>query len=95
MIIRIVKMTFQPEKVGEFLEIFQLQKNNIAGFEGCVELKLLQEEGSNNIFFTHSIWQSEAHLNAYRNSDFFKDVWGRTKKLFADKPEAWSLKVIA
>jgi hypothetical protein len=30
-------------------------------------------------------------LNAYRNSELFAGVWGRTKVLFAEKAEAWSL----
>jgi membrane protease subunit HflC len=30
--------------------------------------------------------------DAYRESDFFRTVWGGTKKLFRSAPQAWSLK---
>ncbi len=43
--------------------------------------------------FTYSYWESEAHLNTYRHSDLFRETWAKTKVLFADKPEAWSIEV--
>jgi quinol monooxygenase YgiN len=63
----------------------------IRDFEGCVSLELLQDVSHPNIFFTYSQWEREDHLSAYRNSELFKEVWGSTKKLFKDKPEAWSV----
>jgi hypothetical protein len=39
---------------------------------------------------SHSYWETEADLENYRNSNFY-DVWTFTKKLFNDKPEAWSV----
>jgi heme-degrading monooxygenase HmoA len=41
--------------------------------------------------FTLSIWNKEEDLNEYRKSAFFKSTWAKTKILFCDKPEAWSL----
>ena len=91
MIIRIVKMTFMPEKVNEFLEIFNSSKQRIRNFEGCSHLELLNDINSPNIFFTYSYWQSETHLNNYRDSELFGSVWKRTKPLFSAKTEAWSV----
>ena len=91
MIVRIVKMTFKPETVNQFLAVFENSKEKIRAFECCEHLKLLQEKKEGNIFFTYSYWQSETHLNNYRHSELFKDTWAKTKVLFADKPEAWSL----
>jgi heme-degrading monooxygenase HmoA len=91
MIIRIVKMTFHPEKVNEFLETFNSSKHLIRNFDGCSHLELLNDTKSKNIFFTYSYWQSEIHLNNYRNSELFEKVWKSTKVLFISKPEAWSL----
>jgi quinol monooxygenase YgiN len=92
MITRIVKMTFAPNEVQNFLNIFYENKNKIAGFEGCTHLELLNDINSSNIFFTYSYWKDETYLEAYRNSELFKGVWQRTKKLFTAKPEAWSVK---
>jgi heme-degrading monooxygenase HmoA len=91
MIIRIVKMSFAPEKTDEFLRIFDSSKQQIRSFEGCRHLELLNDADQKNIFFTYSYWESENDLNNYRNSPLFKGVWAGTKLLFNEKPEAWSL----
>jgi len=91
MIIRIVKMTFQPDKVSDFIVLFETRRKTIRDFAGCEQLELWQDNAQDNIFFTYSIWNSEADLNHYRFSDFFKDTWSKTKPMFAAKAEAWSL----
>lgn len=94
MINRIVKMTFDPSKTTDFLALFEATKAKIRGFEGCERLLLLRDKNHPEIFFTYSWWQSEQHLNNYRDSALFADVWARTKVLFAGKPEAWSTEVL-
>lgn len=89
--IRIVKMTFDPEKVNEFLEVFNSSKHLIRAMNGCQRLELLNDKNSSNIFFTYSYWNSETDLNNYRNSDLFASVWTKTKILFIAKAEAWSV----
>ena len=89
--IRIVKMTFQPEKVDEFLAMFNERKNKIRNFEGCQHLELWQDRSHNNVFFTYSVWDKPDSLQHYRRSDLFKDIWSKAKACFADKPEAWSV----
>ena len=91
MIIRIVKMTFMPEKVNDFLEVFNSSKHLIRNFEGCSRLELLNDINTHTVFFTYSYWESEEALNKYRNSELFASVWSRTKILFAAKTEAWSV----
>ena len=91
MILRIVQMTFREDKVDEFISIFEERKSTIKGFKGCTHLELWQDPKHENIFFTYSNWDSEADLDHYRFSEFFKDTWGKTKALFADKPQAWSV----
>ena len=81
--IRIVKMTFDPNSVKEFLDIFETSKHLIRNFDGCSCLELLNDDSDKTIFFTYSIWESEAHLNAYRNSELFISVWNKTKILFS------------
>lgn len=91
MIKRIVKMTFDTNKVNDFLEVYKTNWQFIKGFEGCNHVELLQCEQAPNIFFTYSLWDSQEALDKYRNSDLFAEIWGKTKQLFSDKPQAWSV----
>jgi len=91
MIIRIVKMVFQPERVKDFEALFAARKEKIRAVPGCTRLELLRGSSRQNLFFTYSYWENEADLEQYRHSDFFKDTWSETKALFAEKAEAWSL----
>ena len=94
MIKRIVKLSFEPNHISSFLEIFESSKHQIRQFPGCHHLELLRCKSPDNIFFTYSYWESEAALNDYRHSELFKLTWSKTKQLFNDKPEAWSVDVI-
>lgn len=95
MIVRLVKMTFQPQHIETFIKLFQEQQQHIVSFEGCIELKLLRDSQNPHVFFTYSMWRSETHLNDYRNSDFFKNIWQQAKSIFSEKAEAWTLSEIA
>ena len=83
-------MTFRPEAVTAFLDDFNKNKNKIRAFPGCHHLELLRNTDNPNLFFTFSIWENEEALQTYRRSGIFKNIWERTKKGFAAKPEAWS-----
>lgn len=91
MFIRIVKMTFDPSKVDIFLENFNKNKKKIRNFGGCRLLELYRDKNTPTIFFSYSYWDSEKQLENYRNSELFKTVWAKTKVLFSEKPEAWSV----
>ena len=91
-LIRIVRMTFQEDQVNTFLEVFNQSKSKIRHFEGCTHLTLMQDYHKPNIFTTYSHWEDDQALDNYRHSDLFKSVWKETKKLFDDKPLAFSLK---
>lgn len=94
MLIRIVRMTFKPEKLGEFLEMFEEVKSKIRAFEGCEYLELWQDADNPNICLTHSHWVGEEALENYRHSELFKATWAKTKKMFGDKPMAFSVKSV-
>ena len=91
MFIRIVKMSFEASKIELFLKNFNANKEKIRNFEGCNFLQLLRDKNDPTLFFTYSYWESEEHLEAYRNSELFKTVWAQTKILFNNKPMAWSV----
>jgi heme-degrading monooxygenase HmoA len=87
-------MTFHPEQVDRFLDIFDASKLAIRQFPGCCGLKLLRNSQKENQLFTYSLWDTEDSLNAYRHSDLFESTWAKTKVLFSEKPLAFSTEVI-
>lgn len=91
MFVRIVKMNFKESNIALFLENFNMNKQKIRNSKGCNLLELYRDKNDANTFFTYSYWESEADLEAYRNSELFKVVWGKTKALFNKKPDAWSV----
>jgi len=58
---------------------------------GCQYLELMRDLNQANIYMTHSHWESASDLNNYRDSEFFKTTWAKTKVLFAEKPLAFSV----
>lgn len=91
MIVRIVKMSFEPTQVANFLKVFNQSCVEIRNFPGCSKLELYRDNQNKNILFTYSYWETDEDLQAYRKSELFAKTWSRTKVLFNAKPEAWSL----
>lgn len=87
-------MTFKPEFVEDFKLLFNSKKELIAAMEGCSHVEALQDIDNPCIFFTYSLWENPACLEAYRNSELFKGVWAKTRILFDAKPEAWSTETV-
>ncbi|UII24376.1 antibiotic biosynthesis monooxygenase [Fulvivirga ligni] len=94
MLIRIVRMTFKPESVETFLEVFNSSKNKIRSFPGCKHLELQRDYHNPNVYATYSHWEDDQALENYRHSELFKGVWAQTKIHFDDKPIAFSHKVV-
>ena len=94
MIVRIVKLNFKRENIASFEQIFEETKDRIRNFNGCSNLELYQSIEEPGIFFTYSYWSSDEALQAYRQSEFFNRVWGNTKVLFKEQPQAWSLNTV-
>lgn len=95
MLKRMVKMTFQKDRIADFLVIFEESKNLIRNFPGCQHLELLHLEGQPEVMFTFSLWDGPEALESYRQSELFRNTWSKTKVLFSEKPEAWSMRVAA
>ena len=85
-------MAFKPENIHSFERIFKGSRKKILGFPGCKHVELLQDVKDPTVFFTYSHWESEEALEAYRESDYFRKVWGQTRVLFRARPRAWSLR---
>ena len=94
MITRIVMLNFQPDRVDEFLEIFNQNKQVLAKSDGCIRLEIFKSTGDTDTYVTISNWQSEEHLEMYRQSELFKDIWSKVKPLFNNKAQAWTLNTL-
>ncbi len=91
MLIRIVRMTFQPGQTEAFLAIFRESQPLIRAFLGCRHLELWQDAGHPSVYCTCSHWENEAALEAYRQSELFRSTWARTRPLFSAPPQAFSV----
>lgn len=91
MLVRLVKMHFNPGFREEFQELFNTVRAKIGSFDGCHSVQLLQDHNDPDVFFTISHWTSETQLNAYRKSELFIETWAQVKPNFRSKAEAWSL----
>lgn len=94
MLIRIVRMTFHPDKVDTFRSIFEEAAPRIRAYPGCTHLDLWQDVRHPNILTSHSHWHDGDTLDAYRRSDLFASTWERVKPLFAARPIAHSYQVV-
>lgn len=95
MIIRIVRMTIDPGKVEIFKDYFNNSCSRIRGSAGCTHLELYSDAAQPNVMITFSKWETEDHLNRYRDSEVFKETWALVKPLFIEKPCAYSMKVVS
>lgn len=90
-----MKLSFQPDRVKEFVKLFTEEKKKIAAFDGCLRVELWEDTETENVFFTYSEWRDKHALENYRNSDFFRQTWAQTKTFFAAQPQAWSLNAVS
>ncbi|MBC8156025.1 MAG: antibiotic biosynthesis monooxygenase [Bacteroidetes bacterium] len=90
MLIRIVRLTFQEDKLPDFHVIFDQSKYHIRAFPGNHHLELLSDPDRPDVRMTYSLWESAAALEAYRQSDLFRTTWAATKLLFAERAVAFS-----
>lgn len=91
MITRIVRLSFDPQRVDDFKKLFYASQPHIEQMPGCKKVDLFLDSALPNVFYTLSLWQNENALNDYRNSALFRETWSKTKAMFNDKPQAWSL----
>lgn len=90
MLIRIVQLTIKQQSQEEFEFFFRQNKQTISSFKGCQSVKLLKDIQNENGYFTISEWLDSDHLQEYRNSDFFKNIWPKAKGFFSSPAKAWS-----
>lgn len=95
MLVRIVHLSFRPDAVSAFEDLFERSAPHIRATEGCVHLELWQDADVPTRFTTYSLWTDASALDRYRASAFFVRTWAETKLLFASPPAAHSFTVRA
>ncbi|QIP16138.1 antibiotic biosynthesis monooxygenase [Spirosoma aureum] len=90
MLVRIVRMTFQEDKLADFHAIFDNSKYLIRAFPGNRHLQLLSDPDRPDVRMTYSLWDSADALDDYRQSELFRSTWAATKVLFAERAIAFS-----
>jgi len=85
-IIRIVRMTFQPDQYSEFESLFDSVRQNILSMPGCSSLSLKRDASQSNVYYTLSHWGSEESLQAFVSANLGphqSHVCRRSSGLFA------------
>ena len=90
MLLRTVRMTFRPDRLDAFLDLFAEARPRIRAAPGCRHLELWRDARFPNVLTTYSEWDDADALDAYRHSDLFRATWARTTPLFAAAPVAHS-----
>ena len=91
MIERIVRLAFDVQRESEFLKVFKKHQIHMKNLDDCYSLSLKKDLGTEGVFFTHSIWESEHALNNYRSSPYFLNIWAVIKPWFIDRAQAWTV----
>ena len=65
---RLVRMSFQTDRISDFMEVFEDSKEKIRNFPGCLALNLIVDFEDSSIIYTSSIWRAIEDLENYRNS---------------------------
>lgn len=91
MLVRIVKLTLQEDRVEDFKTYFDSIKDRVRNSPGCSFLEVYQDLDNPNVFFTYSYWNEAESLEQYRHSNVFLEIWPYVKTMFAQRAEAWSV----
>lgn len=94
MIKRIVTLYFNEEAVEEIKEVLAAKVADIRAVPGCQHLEIFQDTVEPSIMFSYSFWSSQEHLDAYRASSLFGEVWPFLKSHFRSAPRANSVNVL-
>lgn len=90
MIIRIVELQFESDSASRAVKLVKDIAPKVRQSSGCLHLEILVDVRKGGHISTYSKWESEDHLNAYRDSQLFKNFWASVKPHFKVPARAWS-----
>jgi quinol monooxygenase YgiN len=94
MIVRLVSLSFKPDKLEEFKQLYEEVVHQIRAHPGCLFVQLVTDTGGQGDCYTISHWRSQESLDAYPHSQFFRGVWPRIKEMLREKPWAQSCTIL-
>jgi quinol monooxygenase YgiN len=91
MILRVVKMVVDQNKIDVFNHFMSNVKMEKIKLEGCVHYDHFGDKQYQNVFYSYTIWESERYLNKYRKSELFREVSSTLRSLCLTEPTAWTV----
>ena len=94
MILRIVKMEVDPQKLEIFNHFMKNLNEEKVKLEGCVHHDHFPEKKFVNVYYSYTIWENVNYLKKYKKSPLFKEVVKTLKSLCMTEPYAWTVENI-
>lgn len=86
-VIRVV-VQVKPEAKASFIAHMQQEMVAVLQFEGCERFRVYEDIDLENVFLIYEEWQSQAHFDSYRHSDFFKQNGEKIFPMLAGEPDS-------
>jgi hypothetical protein len=87
MIIRIVKLKFQKDKVADFLNLFDNVVTKVNAYPGCQQMHMVRDLNDETLFFTYSVWENTTALE--------KDILDFSVDIIVTLPEQQSVNFVS
>ena len=84
-------MEINESDIDSYMALVQSVLDRIKNFKGCQSVNIFNDKDVPNRFFSYSTWESEEHLDAYRDSELFKITWSELKTFFKSPAQAWTV----
>ena len=88
MIVIHVQTKVKADKRQEFLAEVKKDLETSRAFKGCVQFGWGEDVTQPNTFTLYEEWESAEAFNAYKDSDYFKQVGNVVMPLFAEEPQS-------
>ncbi len=89
MILRLVGLPVNPERVIDLEDTFARAQPRIAALPNCHHVSLLRTGSDDEPdYLTLSIWTDREDLETYRRSDLFKSIWPPIRATLRAEPWA-------
>jgi quinol monooxygenase YgiN len=91
MILRVVKMKVEKNKVESFERFMNNLHDEKLRLQGCLHFDYFHEKDNLYAYYSYTIWENEKFFKAYKKSDLFKEVVSTLKALCQVEPQAWTI----
>lgn len=88
MIVVRVLVQVKPENKTSFVDLMKNDVTTTQDFDGCVHFEVYQDIKSDDTFVLYEEWENQTKFDAYRNSDYFKELGGQIFPLLEGSPNS-------